>query len=168
MANIREADLPGIGKKYQVETAQGENLVIIIHDDGKRELYHFDEEMDEPLSSVTLTDQEARQVGAIIEGAFYQPQALEKSEVLLEGLAIEWIKIMPGSPIIDKTIGELELRKKHAVSIIAVITEDDIHCANETKINPGPDFMFKVKQKIIAVGRRAHVDKFEKKVKGEC
>ena len=49
--NIRESELPGIGCKFEVITKGNEKMVIVIHDDGRREMYHFDADHEESISS---------------------------------------------------------------------------------------------------------------------
>jgi len=36
--NMKETELPGIGRKYQLEARNGDQLVIIVHDDGRRDV----------------------------------------------------------------------------------------------------------------------------------
>src|SRR5262245_543014 len=112
MSTIRESDLPGIGRKFQIEAQNGDKLIVVVHDDGRRELYHFDpNDPDELLSMVTLNDTEARQVAGITGGLNYTPKALETMTIILEGLVIKWYKIEPASALIGQTIGQLQVRQ---------------------------------------------------------
>jgi TrkA domain protein len=75
LSTILEAALPGVGRKFQIETANGDRLVIVIHDDGMRELYHFTRKNPDRVASVvTLADSEARQIAGIIGGDSFRLQ----------------------------------------------------------------------------------------------
>lgn len=167
LTQIREAELPGLGKKYLVELDGGDRLGIVIYDEGNRELFYFAAGKDEPLCSVMLTDQEAWQVGSIIGGSFYQPKVLEKLETAIADLHIEWLTVRDKSMIVGRTIGELALRKSLGVTVIAVIEEEDRKKRKCTAINPGPSFKFAPGQVVIAAGRRDALMQFEEMVAGE-
>jgi TrkA domain protein len=153
MSTIRESDLPGIGRKFQIETQSGDNLIVVVHDDGRRELYHFDpKDPDEVLSTVTLNDTEARQVAGIIGGLNYTPKALESIEVRLEDLVIEWYRIEPDSQAIGQTIGQLQVRQTTGATIIAIIETD-----GRKYINPGPDQALVEDMTLVVAGERQQV-----------
>jgi TrkA domain protein len=151
MFSIKESDLPGIGKKYQIHTKNGDKMVVVIHDDGRRELYHFDDH-DETISMVTLDDDEARQISAIVGGITYKPSALETVEVELDKLVIEWFKIDPGFAAAGKTIGELNFRQETGTTIIAIIEMD-----RKQTINPGPDQVLTAGSTLVVAGERKQV-----------
>ncbi|MFO7263129.1 MAG: potassium:proton antiporter [Bacillaceae bacterium G1] len=152
MATIRESELPGIGKKFQIEAKSGDKLVIVIHDDGRRELYQFDSDnQDEVVSVVTLDDTEARQVAAIIGGMVYKPQALETVEVTLEDLVIEWVKIEPNFKCIGKSIFDLDVRQRTGATVLAMVEK------NRQKINPGPDDPIKPNMTLVVAGERKQI-----------
>jgi Putative regulatory, ligand-binding protein related to C-terminal domains of K+ channels len=88
---IRETDLPGIGKKYGVILKSGKELVIIIHNTGRREIYLMEDE--EPSCVIELTDEEAKELGFLVAGATYQPVATEKMEMVLQQVVMEWVKV---------------------------------------------------------------------------
>ena len=162
-SNIRESDLPGIGRKFQVETRSGDKLVIVIHDDGTRELYHFYyDNPDDSISMISLSDSEARQIAGIIGGLSYQPKALESMEMNLNELVIEWVKIPHSSAVAGKTIADLGVREQTGATIIAVIDGD------AQLVNPGPSQVLMDGAMLVVVGNREQVKKFKRLVTGSA
>ncbi|ATW26460.1 cation:proton antiporter regulatory subunit [Candidatus Formimonas warabiya] len=155
MFSIHETELPGIGQKFVIKARSGDKLVVIIHDDGRREMYHFAyDDPDDSISMITLDDNEARQVAAIVGGIIYKPKALETIEVALDDLVIEWIKMEPDFPCLGKTIGELEVRKKTGATIIALVGKD-----HAKVLNPGPEHVFKEGTTVVIIGEKEQVKK---------
>jgi TrkA domain protein len=149
MAIIRETDLPGIGRKFVVETEEQDHVAIIVHEDGKRELYHQPSDSpDDHELVMSLHDHEARQLASIIGGMTYQPSALEKAELSISKLTIEWHKLKSNMGCIGKTIGELSIREQTGTVIIAGIS------AKEQRIIPGPDYVLQSETTLVIAGER--------------
>ncbi len=148
MSVVRESDLIGIGKKYQIETEAGDNMIVVIHDDGKRELYRSEDDDSETHCVMTLSDEESRHVAGILGGLSYKPKALETIEVALDDLRIEWYKVAEANDGVNKSIGELEVRQRTGASIIAAINGDD------TVINPGPDYVITPNTTLVIAGKK--------------
>jgi len=158
---IRESELPSIGKKFQMTTEAGDKLVLVVHDDGRREMYHYDrEDPDDSISMVELTDEEAKQVAFILGGLVYKPRSLETIEMALDELVIEWYRLEPGSPYAGRTIGELDIRRRTGTTVIAVVGRSQVR-----QINPGPDFVVPEEATLVVMGERQHLKEFKKMIK---
>ncbi|MBO0858476.1 MAG: cation:proton antiporter regulatory subunit [Chloracidobacterium sp.] len=157
MSTISESNLPGVGRKFQIEAVSGDRLTIVIHDDGTRELYHFARNAPDRVASVvTLSDSEARQVAGIIGGLTYVPKALPSAEIVLEDLLLQWYTIQPGAACIGKTIGDLQVRRLTDASIVSIIEPD-----RTKRLNPGPDTFINEGATLILAGDRRTIDRLK-------
>jgi TrkA domain protein len=124
--DLHETRLPGIGSKFTLRLDTGGRLAIIVHNDGKRELYFFRRGDDEePGAVITLDDDEARQLGAVIGGAYERPQIVEDLEMALGELQIEWIPVPEDSPWIGKTLAEAGFRAQAGITVIAILRQPE-------------------------------------------
>lgn len=118
---VKTSELPGIGKSYSFETAEGARLVVIVHHQGNREIYYFeDPDQDDPNQTFLLTDEEARQLGTILLGVDYQPITDDRMEFLMKNLRVDWLKVAPASCLAGKSILQSQVRKRTGATIIAI------------------------------------------------
>jgi TrkA domain protein len=124
--DLRETRLPGVGVKYTFRTAQGGRVAVILHIDGQREIYYYPrDDDDEPAAVVELHDDEARQLGAVLGGAYERPKIVEELELALGELQIEWIAVPDSSPAIGLTLADAKLRARTGVTVIAILRDPE-------------------------------------------
>jgi TrkA domain protein len=149
--DVREHDLPGVGKKFAVKTDEGDRITIIIHNTGHREIYHFRRGEDYPFHAVRLDDAEARKLGAILGGAYFQPPVAESMDMVLEQLSIEWLRVEPPSPLAGKTLQEAAIRQQTGASVIAILR------SGRAQPNPQPSERIEAGDTLMLVGDREQV-----------
>jgi TrkA domain protein len=159
---LRETRLPGVGVKYTLMCRHGQRLAVILHNDGTRELYVFDRPTDEePAAVVSLEDDEARQLGAILGGAYERPKIVEELEMALGELTIEWVPVPDDSPLIGQTLAECGFRAKAGITVIAILREpepvagaqpSDVVKKGDTLVTVGKLGQYKAFHKLLAEG----------------
>jgi TrkA domain protein len=125
-SELKETRLPGVGVMYSLKTAHGSRIAVVQHVDGMRELYVFSRAGDEePRAVIQVEDDEARQLGAVLGGAYERPKIVEDLEMALGELAIEWITVPPGSVAVGHTLAECGFRARTGITIIAILREPE-------------------------------------------
>jgi TrkA domain protein len=152
--DVREHDLPGVGKKFAITTNEGDRMTVIIHNTGHREIYHFKKGEDYPFYAIRLQDAEARQLGAILGGAYFQPPVAESMDMVMEQLSIEWQKVDADSPFAGRTLQESAIRQQAGASVIAILRNGKAHP------NPQPDDVIQPGDTLMVVGDREQVSRF--------
>ncbi|MEE4241578.1 MAG: cation:proton antiporter regulatory subunit [Desulfopila sp.] len=154
---MKMCDLPGVGKKISMQTADDDKIVVIVHHSGKRDLYFFKEsDEDEADYFISLTGEETRELGAQLLGATYQPVDDEKMRIFQNQLIMEWIKLTAESPVVGKQIAESRIRTLTGASIIAVMHGD------EMTVSPDVDFVLRAGDTVMVAGKKNQIATFEK------
>jgi TrkA domain protein len=146
MSEVRETKLPGVGVRHEFTSGSGDDLGVLVHRDGRRELLVYDSDDTDACSSmVTLSPADARTLSELL-GASQVTEVVAAVQQEIEGLAIEWVEVDADSPALATTIGDGRYRTRTGASVVAVIRTGSSIPA------PGPDFSFEPGDVIVAVG----------------
>ncbi len=145
---IYETEVPGVGHKFELDVDGDARLVVIIHHDGKRDVYLRPEEDADSEQLFSLTGKQARQLGSILEGSYFQPVELDEVEVPLGESFIEWHEVDADAPLVGETLADANLRERTGVSVIA------IQRGEETISNPGPGATVESGDVLVTIGSR--------------
>jgi TrkA domain protein len=158
---VYESDLPGVGKKFEIELDDETTLVVVIHNTGKREVFRRVGDEDS-TKLFEISDQMARQVGSILEGAYFQPIATDTTETMLDDDSLlEWVKVVDGADIVGKSLEEIDFRNVTSASVVAIQRDDD------TESNPGPETVIEADDTLIILGTREACKRVETLASGE-
>jgi len=158
---IYESDLPGVGKKYEVELQGGERLVVVTHNTGKREVFKKPTPDADGEKLFTLSDRLARQVGTILEGAYFQPVKSDRVETMLSGeTAMEWYSLDRGSAVAGEKLGDTNVRERTGASVIAIQRDEEVIAS------PGPNERLEAGDTLVVIGDREDCLAFESLISG--
>jgi TrkA domain protein len=146
MPEVSETPLPGVGVRHEFRTAGGERIALLTHRTGRRELAIYDRTDPDACTTVLhLSSDDTRTLSELL-GASHVSETVAAVQQKLEGLAIDWIKIAPGSRFIGTTIAEGAFRSRTGASIVAIVRD------GATVPAPEPDHRFAANDVLVAVG----------------
>jgi TrkA domain protein len=118
-------------------------------------VFHKDDPDADAERLFTLSGQLAREVGAILQGAYFQPVETDEVEVPLGEAIIEWLDVTASSPLVDQTLAESGVRQETGASIVA------IQRGSETVPNPGPEETIAAADILVTLGTRDELSALE-------
>ena len=159
---VFEEVLPGIGRRYTLPASDGSRVVVVVHHSGRRDLYAFPSGASggEPAASVSLTDDQARRLGAVLGGAYFKPAVVADVETVIGNLLIDWVTLRSDSPGADRSIAELEIRRRTRMTVVAILRDE------ETVLAPEPSETLRAGDRLVVVGRQEDLGAFLRHVVG--
>ena len=152
---VYETDVPGVGHKFELEIGGGERIVVLIHHDGKREIYRRPDPESDSQKLFTLNGDQANKFGSILEGAYFEPVEMDETQVPLGESLIEWVDVEAESPLVGRSLREADIRGKTGVSIVAIQRGDT------TIPNPDPGTVVERDDIFVTLGTRAELQTLE-------
>lgn len=160
--SIFESDLPGVGKKFEVELTGGERVVIVIHNTGKREVFLKANEDADAEKLFELTDRLARTVGTILEGSYFQPIQSDRVETMLaEGSLLEWYTVADDAELAGETLADARVRERVGASVVAIQRGDTVLSS------PDPDTVIEAGDTLVVIGSQENLHRFESLVSAD-
>lgn len=152
MSEILEVKLPGVGVRYEFETAEGKRIGVISHRTGLREIYvSRADDPDEFRRVLGLSRDDARTLAELL-GATRVAQQLADLQQRIEGLVIDWLPVRDDSFYAGRTIGDARLRTRTGVSVVAIVRGEEAVPA------PGPDERIDGGDYLVVVGTAQGVE----------
>ncbi|MFB6172977.1 MAG: cation:proton antiporter regulatory subunit [Haloarculaceae archaeon] len=145
---VYEADVPGVGKKFELDVDDGSRAVVLLHHDGRVEVFRRASPEADSEKVFDLSRRQANRLGSILEGAYFETVATEDLAVPLGDGIIEWVDVTEGSILAGQTLAESDVRAETGVSIIAV------QRGAETVANPHSGFSLAVGDVLVTLGTR--------------
>lgn len=146
MPKIEETSLPGVGMRHDFTAEDGSRIGVVHHRTGRRELFVCSsDDPDAVTVSLHLSDEDSHALSEALGGSTVI-ENLGNLQQQVEGLAIDWLTVDPGTPYAGKSIGDARIRTRTGVSVVAVIRDDQAFPA------PGPEFMVDANDTLVVVG----------------
>lgn len=147
---VRRRDLPGLGKQYEIDSTSGTKVAVVVQNNGARHLYTFAEGAEAATTAVQLDEQQARTLGAVLAGVYFEPSGGNHDAPAVFGaVAIDWLTVEPGTPPL--TVSDLGLADHASGMVVAVVRGE------HTVMKPAGGEPVRAGDQLLIVGYRADI-----------
>ena len=144
--DLVETLLPGVGIRYELVTQQGLRLGIVVRREGSVEICSYaPTDPDRAQSVFHLTADESNALADVL-GA---PRLAERFADLsreVPGLRSGRFSLRPGSPYVDRPLGDTQARTRTGCSIVAVVRGADV------VTSPTPTEVLRADDVLVVIG----------------
>ncbi|SDS01728.1 cation:proton antiporter regulatory subunit [Agrococcus carbonis] len=149
---ITQTLLPGVGMRYDMTTARGVPLSVVVHREGQADLCVLDrDDPDDVRLQLALNEDEVDALAELLGAARIAEGLLDVTRAI-PGLETARLAIEPGSPFAGHPLGSTRARTLTGCSIVAIVRGDDVVAA------PGPDERLEAGDVLVVVGSATGID----------
>lgn len=154
---VRRRDLPGLGKQFELGCASGGRVAVVIQNNGARHLYTFEPDEDGASGALQLDEDQARALGAILAGVYFQPTGGDHDAPAVFGaVAIDWLTVE--AEILDMSVGDVVPAGHHSATIVAIVRGE------RTIMKPADHEPLRAGDQLLVAGHRADIADVRAKV----
>jgi TrkA domain protein len=144
--DVKEVLLPGVGLRFEFENRDGDRIGVVARRTGDFEVVVYpSDDPDRAQQVFRLTEDEAEALAQIL-GA---PRIAERFADLtreVPGLNAGQVTIRPGSPFVDRPLGDTRARTRTGASIVAIVRDEEVLAS------PGPADMLRANDVLVVIG----------------
>ena len=161
MSEVRETELPGVGTRYDFKTEHGDQVGVLVHRTGRREILVYD--TNDPGACRTALTLTAGDTLTLVEllGASRVTESLAAMQQQIAGLTIDLARrravVAMGGPVARNRGGA----PRTGVSVVAILR------GGETISAPSAETTLQAGDRIVAVGRPEGVAQLDRELAGE-
>jgi TrkA domain protein len=153
--DVKEVLLPGVGLRYEFDNSDGDRIGVIAKRAGDFEVVLYPaNDLDTAQPLFRLTEDEADALAQIL-GA---PRIAERFADLtreVPGLDAGQVQVRPGSPFVDRPLGDTAARTRSGASIVAIVRDDEV------LPSPGPAEPLRSGDVLVVIGTKEGLSKVE-------
>jgi TrkA domain protein len=143
-----------VGLRHEFTTRSGQRVGVVSHRTGRRDLVLYGaDDPDAVRTGVALTVEESANLAELLGGT-QLTASLADLQHSIEGLALDWVPVPPGSPFAGRSIAAAGVRSTTGVSIVAVLRPGAAGKPAPAHAFPAPrpDFVLQAGDTVVVVG----------------
>lgn len=146
--DVREVDLPGVGRRYELPLDAARTLVVVVLHDGSREVAVISRDAETPDVRVPLTHDQAIAVAALLTGARFSIETRHDDGVAGDEVAVETVVIGSASAAVGQRATDVPGASADA-AVLAVIRDETPELVEDVR-----DLPLRPGDRVVVAARR--------------